>query len=133
MLYMIDKKNAELSYKGGQEPIVHLEADLRTVVKWAEANNQLWAFSLSNAASSYFEDRCDLDQLDEINWNAVGKKYWSAVREEKQAEFLIEQAFPWHLVERIGVYGQAQVEPVNMALAGTTHRPAIEIKPEWYY
>ena len=134
MLYVIHCANhAQLDYTGGQEPIVHLEADLNTVVQWAETNGRRWAFTLSNAASSYFEDRCDLAQLDEINWQSIRASYWQSVREEKQAEFLIEQAFPWHLVERIGVYGQAQVEPVNTALAGTTHRPAIEIKRDWYY
>ena len=31
MLYLIHKRNEELAYKGGQEPIVHLEADLYDV------------------------------------------------------------------------------------------------------
>jgi hypothetical protein len=36
MLYLIHKRNPELAYKGGQEPIVHLEADLRDAVAWAK-------------------------------------------------------------------------------------------------
>lgn len=134
MLYVIHCANhAQLDYTGGQQPIVHLEADLNAVVQWAEANDRRWAFTLSNAASSYFEDRCDLAHLGEINWQGIRARYWQPVREEKQAEFLIEQAFPWHLVERIGVYSQAQVQPVNNALANTAHRPTIEIKRDWYY
>lgn len=54
-------------------------------------------------------------------------------KEGKQAEFLIERAFPWHLVERIGVYSQAQVQSVSDAIPNTAHRPAIEIKKNWYY
>lgn len=134
MLYMIYRRNSELAYQGGQQPIVHLEADLNAVVQWANTNGRRWAFTLSNAGAYYFEDRCDLAQLNEINWQAVQASQWSgALKEGKQAEFLIERAFPWHLVERIGVFSQAQVEPVNQALGNSAHRPAIEIKRDWYY
>lgn len=72
MLYLIwQANNPELRYRGGQQPIVHLEADLHETVNWANANGQRWAFTLSNAGARYFEDRCDLGQLDEINWDAV--------------------------------------------------------------
>lgn len=71
MLYLIHKRNPELAYKGGQEPIVHLEADLFDAVAWAQANGRRWAFTLSNAGSYYFEDRADLAQLGEIDWTAV--------------------------------------------------------------
>ncbi len=68
MLYLIDKRNAiELTYRDGQEPVIHLEADLWQTVDWAEINNQRWAFTLSNAGSGYFEARCDLAQLTDIN------------------------------------------------------------------
>ena len=64
MLYVIYQANKdELSYKGGQDPIIHLEADLRQTVKWAKKNNLRWAFTLSNAGSYYFEDRRDLANL----------------------------------------------------------------------
>ena len=37
MLYLIHRANhSELDYRGGQDPIVHLEADLREAVDWAE-------------------------------------------------------------------------------------------------
>ena len=37
MLYVIHKAdNEELTYKGGQEPIVHLQADLTASVQWAQ-------------------------------------------------------------------------------------------------
>jgi hypothetical protein len=54
---------------------------------------------LSNAGSYYFEDRADLAQLDEINWEAVQADRWSgngidrSIKEGKQAEFLIENRF----------------------------------------
>ncbi|MDR3000564.1 MAG: DUF4433 domain-containing protein [Fibromonadaceae bacterium] len=66
MLYFIHKNNNELAYKGGQEPIVHLVADLCETIDWAEKNEQRWAFTTSNAGSNYFDDYADLKQLDKI-------------------------------------------------------------------
>jgi len=64
MLYLIHQANhPELTYRGGQEPIVHLETDLHAVVLWAEHQGQRWAFTLSNAGARYFEDRCDLGKM----------------------------------------------------------------------
>ena len=34
-----------------------------------------WAFTLSNAGAYYFKDRADLNQLDEIKWDAVLRMY----------------------------------------------------------
>ena len=139
MLYLIYRRNEELAYKGGQEPIIHLEADLRAAVVWAGKNKRRWAFTLSNAGAYYFEDRSDLEKLGDINWDAVQTRQWSgsgvsrSVKEGKQAEFLIELSFPWHLVERIGVYSQANVAPVSNAMRRAAHRPTIEIKRDWYY
>lgn len=109
MLYLIYRRNAELAYQGGQAPIVHLVADVQAVVAWAQANGQRWAFSLSNAGSYYFEDRSDPAHLHEVNWSAVQTNQWSGspTKEQKQAKFLIEQQFPWHLVEEIAVINQA--------------------------
>lgn len=77
ILYAIHKANLpELTYRGGQCPIVHLEADLHETVKWADHNSRRWAFTLSDAGSSYFQDLCDLAQLDEIDWKAVGAWDW---------------------------------------------------------
>lgn len=81
MLYLIHMANdPELTYRGGQRPIVHLEADLNRAVAWADMNERRWAFTLSNAGSYYFEDRCELAQLDEINWPAVRTNRWGGER-----------------------------------------------------
>jgi len=136
MLYVIHCANhPELAYRGGQEPIVHLECDLHRVVRWAAANRQRWAFSLSNAGAYYTQFRSGLNQLGEINWGAVAATDFRTadVKEAKQAEFLIEKLFPWHLVERIGVHSQAIVPRVVSAIQDAAHRPIIEIKREWYY
>jgi len=136
MLYVIYQGNKpDLIYRGGQTPIVHLVADLHETVRWAEGNGQRWAFTLSNAGAYYFEDRCDLAHLDEVDWEAVRSDTWRdpITQEGKQAEFLLEHCFPWHLVESIGVYSQLTYRNAVNALNACSHRPHIEIKREWYY
>ena len=134
MLYLIHRANQPgLSYHDGQDPIVHLEADLHTVVDWADRNDRSWAFTLSNAGARYFEERSDLGSLGEIDWEAVQARDWRERKEGKQAEFLLEQSFPWDLVERVGVLTQATYRGVADALPSGGHRPPVEIRREWYY
>lgn len=136
MLYVIHRANHdELAYRGGQDPIVHLEADLKEVVDWVEGAGQRWAFSLSNAGAVYAQFRDSLDDLDEINWPAVAARGFRAseVKEGKQAEFLVHGSFPWELVSRIGVNSIAIRTQVTEVLNTASHKPTVEIKPLWYY
>lgn len=136
MLYLLYRGNhAEVTYRGGQEPIVHLEADLRDAVEWAEGEGRRWAFTLSNAGAYYAEFRSSLDAIDEINWDSVGSNQWSAseIREGKQAEFLMKDAFPWSLFTRIGVRSMPIKMRVDQILTNAAHTPRVEIQPTWYY
>lgn len=69
----------------------------REIVKYSATGTTIgrWAFTLSNAGSRYFEDRCDLQNLSEIDWNAIQARNWVSVKEAKQAEFLIEESLHW--------------------------------------
>jgi hypothetical protein len=139
MLFLIHRRNDELDYKGGQEPIVHLEADFYRAITWAEQHRRRWAFTLSNAGTYYFEDCSDVAQLSRINWDAVQARTWAgadapgSVKQGKQAEFLMEQSFPWELVERVGVFSNAYVQSVSAAMGQHPHRPRIEVMRQWYY
>lgn len=136
MLYVIYRANApELQYREGQEPIIHLEADLRTVIQWAETEQRPWAFSLSNAGATYAQFRSRWEQLDEIDWTSVASTDFrnADVKEAKQAEFLLHHSFPWHLFERIGVYSQAIAQRVSLAMQSSSHRPTLAIARAWYY
>lgn len=134
MLYLIHQANhPELTYRGGQTPIIHLQADLHTVVNWATQQKRRWAFTTSNAGSYYFEDRCNLNQLSEIDWLAVQTHQWQNCKEGKQAEFLMEQFFPWQLIEKIGVISNVTYQQVMNAIPSNGHRPNIAIEPQWYY
>lgn len=134
MLYLLYKGNhPDLTYRGGQGPIVHLEADLHATVDWADSNGRRWAYSLSNAGSFFFEDRADLARLYELDWNAIGATDWRACQEGKQAEWLMEHSFPWSLVERVGVCSRAVYGQVLGAREAADHKPVVEVIPDWYY
>ena len=138
MLYVIHQKHPELTYQGGQASILHFEADLNKVLAWNQSQTPAlrWAFTDSNAGSVYFDDYNDLTQLDKIDWVAVQARYWQTSKEGKQAEFLMEKRFPWHLIDRIGVHSQAIYTQVVNLIANQTHqkhKPKVEILPDWYY
>jgi hypothetical protein len=101
MLFLIHRGNdPELTYRGGQEPIVHLECDLRASVAWAEGAGRQWAFTLSNAGSSYFEDRADLAQLGEINWEAVTTDRWAGIGIDRRSRKASRPSIWWRRVFR---------------------------------
>jgi hypothetical protein len=136
MLFVIHRANHPgLTYRGGQGPIVHLEADLRAVVDWCDRTGRRWAFSLSNASARYVEFRRSLADLAEVNWAAVAATDFrsSAVSEGKQAEFLVHGEFPWHLVARIGVHSPSIRTQALAALRGAAHGPPVVVQPDWYY
>ena len=134
MLYVISMKNhSELAYRGGQEPILHLEADLRQTADWANSNNRRWAFTSSNAGANYFEDYSNLSMLNRLDWQAIHAHDWKDRREAKQAEVLIENSFPWKLILRIGVHSRQTRDRVLSAIQASHHQPPVEIKPDWYY
>lgn len=143
MLYVIHcANNPGLAYRGGQGPIVHLEADLPSVVAWANQQARRWAFSLSNAGGSYTQFRNSLNDLHHVDWDAVASNSFSAgsytpsgnqVKEGKQAEFLVHNDFPWTLVQRIGVASQAIALQAQAAIANAAHKPQISVLSSWYF
>jgi len=134
MLYMFYMRNhPDIEYRGGQEPILHLVADFHRSVEWAAQNGLRWAFTRSNAGSKYFEDYSDLKDLGKVNWDAVAATNWSACKDEKQAEFLVEQRLPWNLVDEIGAYSFEWVEKVNDIVYNEKHKPRVSARKEWYY
>jgi len=136
MLYILHMGNhPELTYRGGQRPILHLRADLMATIRWANQNRVRWAFSDSNAGgylASFFKSISDLDK---INWTAVEATDFRSmqVKEGKQAEFLVCESFPWELVEHIGVKDEGIERQVNDILRDARHKPLVTVEPSWYY
>ena len=136
MLYVIHCANhPDLSYRGGQGPIVHLEADLHEVVAWTDGQRRRWAFSLSNAGAVYAQFRASMDDLGDLNWPAIDATDFRSAegKEGKQAEFLVYEFFPWDLIRRIGIHSIGMKPRVDAALNRATHRPMLDIRREWYY
>jgi ssDNA thymidine ADP-ribosyltransferase, DarT len=136
MLFLIHCANhPNLAYKGGQEPILHLEVKLADVMQFAQAKQVRWAFSTANAGAKYTEFYNAVAMLSKIDWNAVHATDFRSpdIKEHKQAEFLLYQTFPWSLVNRIGVKSRGVFEKVNLILEQTQHRPQVAIMPNWYY
>ncbi|TSA07418.1 MAG: DUF4433 domain-containing protein [Deltaproteobacteria bacterium] len=136
MLYLIYMGNhPDLAYTGGQRLILHLETDLYSVVQWAEANNRRWAFSKSNAGAFYARFRKSLDNLHEVNWDAVAARDFrdSIIKEGKQAEFLLFDNCPWKLIERIGVIDEQIERQVIAIIRQNRYKPIVSVQPDWYY
>ena len=136
MLYILHMGNhPDLNYRGGQHPIVHLQADLHAVVEWAGCQERRWAFSDRNAGGRLANFYTGLDQLGEVNWTAVESTDFRdmAIKEGKQAEFLVHKSFPWRLVERIGVIDERVAGQVTQAIAEAEHQPPVVVERSWYY
>ncbi len=136
MLYILHCRNhPDLAYRGGQEPIIHLELDLFDVVNWADKTDHRWSFTLSNAGARYAEFRSTLNQLDELDWEAIASTDFrsAAVKERKQAEFLVHGFVSWNLVARIGVHSDVMAAKVRQILSTVEDQPQVNVLPEWYY
>ena len=136
MLFLVHCANhPELTYRGGQGPILHLELDLAEVIAWADGLPRRWAFSLSNAGAAYAEFRNRANQLDQIDWAAVANTDFrmSSVKEGKQAEFLVADFVPWQLVRRIGTMTTAVQLQAMRNMGRAVHRPAVDLCRPWYF
>lgn len=136
MLYILYRGNhPELRYREGQRPIVHLQADLDETVRLADEHGVRWAFSNTNAGTRYASFYDSLDRLNEVDWAAVNATDFRgpAVKEGKQAEFLVFESFPWSLVETIGVADQMVLQQVQAVLAEADHKPPASVERGWYF
>ena len=136
MLFILYKNNhPDMSYRGGQEPILHLQLDMETAINWADQHGVRWAFSDRNAGSYYTDFYNSRNELDKIDWDAVNETDFRdpLVKEGKQAEFLIHDTCPWHLVEKIGVLNERIHNQVSAILQNVQHKPVVTIERTWYY
>ena len=136
MLFILHRGNHnDIEYRDGQTPIVHLEADLEATLRWASQHQVRWALSPTCAGAFYtnFFNRAEDFQL--IDWQAVSNRDFRdpAVKEAKQAEFLMFDWFPWTLVERIGVFDQNVRTLASNHISQATHQPPVHVENGWYF
>ena len=132
---MYKRNHPDLKYTGGQEPVVHIQADLISVVDWAEKNTVRWAFSDRNAGSYYAEFYNDMTELNKINWEAVASLDFRqpAIKDGKQAGFLLYKSLPFGLIESIGVINTEIQSKVKNMLQGTVLVDKVQMRPDWYF
>lgn len=136
MLFIIHKANhPDVAYQGGQHPILHLRADMASVMDWADQYNVRWAFSDRNAGTRFAAFYNSRAKLSRIAWDAVQSTDFRdvQVKEGKQAEFLVHDIFPWQLVEHIGVIDTAVKAGVETILGSAHHKPVVQVERSWYY
>lgn len=135
MLYLMKQNNhPEMSYSGGQEPIVHLVFDMNKIVKWAEKNGKHWLFTDSNAGSSKFNEFNNLSDIHSLNWVAIYAMQWKSCIEMKQAEFLVQDYIPINLIESIGTYSAYYRRSLKEILKNTAFEDMkITVETSWYY
>lgn len=136
MLYILHKGNhPELTYRDGQRPIVHLQADLYTVIRWAETHQVPWAFSDRNASAHVAQFYNDPSKLSSLDWFAVSATDFrdSRVKEGKQAEFLMFDYFPWTLIEKVGTIDNTVATQAKMVIAGVEDRSIVTVERGWYF
>jgi len=127
MLYAVHRGHQD--YLGGQEAIVHLVSSVRIAV----GVGRPWAFTDRHAELEHALIFDDLSMLKEVRWYVMSQMYWTDVKEERQAEFLVHQFFPWTAVVEIGVMSAAMGQRVHSMIAPAQHRPTIKTTPSWYY
>jgi len=136
MLYILHQGNhPDITYHGGQVPILHLQADLQATIDWADSNNIRWAYSDINAGTYCAQFYNDPGQIDDIiNWPSVNATNWreAKIQEYKQAEFLTYESFPWELVEKVGVCNN-EVRQQVLAKLGDVRVPEVCVESDWYY
>ena len=134
MLYVISRRHQDLSYQGGQRQIVHLVTTVETAIDVATEGR--WAYSDANAGAYYTIFYDDLERIGElIDWDAVNATNWSdpAVKEKKQAEFLVYDQFRWECIHQIGTQNNQVAEQVRAILRQSSHVPEVIVRPGWYY
>jgi hypothetical protein len=135
MLYAINGHRVS-GYVGDQGDIVFL----RYTTERLGHGDCRYVFSNGHAEMALAEFAEDLDLISAfVDFPLMEQKYWNDTPAEpnrkfrRQAEFLIHDFMPWSLTEEIGVYSDPPYGRVVNACARQSHRPPINLRPEWYF
>ncbi len=129
MLFVVSKGHE--NYSGGGEEIVHLVSDFDAVL----ASKRPWAFTDGHADVALAEYFDNVRDFNKVNWSVMPLTYWNepVVKHQRQAEFLVHDWFPWTGVLEIGVRTSKVAERVKLLVQKASHRPAVVVRPDWYY
>lgn len=135
---MLQLKTGQVAgYIDGQEPLIYLVSTTQAVKKSGAG----FVFANGHGVAEWTEWYTSLGDLNEIDWNMVGQRYWMDTADDpdrqrrKQAEFLVHKSCPWELMHEIGVIDEVRKRQVEELLAkhGSAHKPVVAIHRDWYY
>lgn len=136
MLYIMYKSDhSDITYRGGQEPIIHLVSDVNSAIKKATEEGRQWLFTDKNAGTGYAEFFNDTKDFDKLQWDLIKLNDFrpQQVKDAKQSEFLVKNTFPWELITHIVVYNETTKQKVEELTKDTKHKPVVKVIKEWYY
>jgi hypothetical protein len=128
MLFTLNKGNTGKP-AGCQRTVLHLVSTMAVGI----ATERQWAISSGNAGAYHTTFSADVDALEELDWEAIRATNWQGQQHQKAAEFLLADAFPWEGIHLIGCHNSGVAAKVSALLENTAHKPAVEIKNNWYY
>ena len=128
MLFTINKGNTGRP-SGCQRTIVHLVSTVATGIGLERA----WAISDGNAGAAYPSFYADLNALAGLDWSAIRATDWCGKTNQKSAEFLVADFFPWTGFQALGCHNSGVAKQVQDLLNSQHHRPAVTVEPGWYY
>lgn len=132
MLYAISRGAVE-GYTEGQKPVIYLRSTVEAVVK----AGLRWVFTEGHADMLFTDFFDDLKDLEKVDWALMRARYWTDTDEDpdrkrrRQAEFLVQNFFPWELVSYIGVYDLSIAQAVGEIIKGGS--PEVGVQRGWYY
>lgn len=134
MLYVIHKGGVE-GYLAGQSPILHLVSSVEAVV----TAKCPFVFTDGHAEMDISQFYTELNELDKVDWQILKEKYWNDTLDDgdrkrrRQAEFLVWQFFPFHLISAIGVINPTVAQQVTSLLQSLVKKPVVQVASAWYY
>jgi hypothetical protein len=128
MLYTINRGNTGRQ-PGCQSSIVHLVSS----VALGLGLNRAWAISDGNAGALYPSFYSDLEALEVLDWEAIRATDWRGRTNQKAAEFLVADSFPWTGIQIIACHNSTIAKAVEDMLNNYSHRPKVIVRPNWYY
>ncbi|WP_445613095.1 type II toxin-antitoxin system toxin DNA ADP-ribosyl transferase DarT [Geobacillus sp. YF-1] len=134
MLYAINKGRVE-GYKGGQDEIVYL----LTRTDLIHLSGLSYVFTDGHPVMKVTDFYQDLYELSQIDWDIMRSTYWHDTEEDpdrkrrRQAEFLVYQFVPIHLLAAIAVKSREWELIVRKIAAQHRYQGSIIVRPEWYF
>jgi hypothetical protein len=123
-------------YQGGDTLLVYFVARVADVVQ----AGLTWVATDGNAATATTEFTSDLDAMTGmIDWPLMTAERWNNTSSDpdrqrrRQAEFLVHQAVPLGLIQRVAVHGDERRSQISKLLGDHALGQRIIVRPRWYY